>query len=688
LGRFSVAVDVGGTFIDVVLADALTQDIRVAKVLHRRGAQGDDIVEALRQMVASFGANLTELDTFVLGTTVVTNALLEGTLAKTALLTTEGFRDVLEIARMTRPSAYDPHRRRATPVVPRHRRFEVRERLTHAGKVLQPLDEASVSRHLAALRAEQVEAVAVSLLYSFVDPAHERRVRDLVGDELDVPISLSSEILPVFREYERTTATAINAATTPLMRAFLDGLSSLGGKGTTHRYIMSSSGGCLTFPEARRFPVKCATSGPAGGVIGAFDIVRRYGIESALTLDVGGTSSDVAMLRGGSLPYTDGRAIAGYPIALSGVEVETVGAGGGSIASIDPTGLLKVGPRSAGARPGPVCYRAGGVHPTVTDAHLALNRLGTQSMLSGGFALDRDAAVRAIEEQIAKPLQLGWVRTALGIVEVATANIVRAVRTMSVERGHDPRRMTLIAFGGAGPLHAIDVARTLEIPEVIVPAFPGVWSAVGILSADIQYSVERTWLRPLDCINLDELQALLTNITSDLMVRAEMDGMPAENLCVRRAADLRFRGQSHSLTVDLPDASTTGLRQAEASFRIEHELRYGHAPAAVPVELVNVRVIVERPRRLATPRGKPAVVHSGSAATRPLWLDEASPVEAPVIRRETLPAGCSVAGPAVVEQYDSTIVLGRGDRLEVMDDTGTARIKVAVAGARNAGNSH
>jgi N-methylhydantoinase A len=684
LGRFNAAIDVGGTFIDVVLADELTTEIRVAKVHHRHGSQGADILEALGRMVASFGAGLSELDTVVIGTTVVTNALLEGSLAKTALLTTEGFRDILEIARMTRPFAYDPHRRRPPPIVPRHRRLELRERLAHNGEVIQPLDEASVRHRLAALTEEQVEAVAICLLYSFVDPSHERRVRELIARELSVPISLSSEIMPVFREYERATATAINAATSPLMSEFLDGLTLIGEGSTTRGYIMGSSGGCLTFPEARRFPVKCATSGPAGGVIGARELARRYQIKSALTLDVGGTSSDVAMLRGPSLPYTDGRAIGGYPIALASVEVETVGAGGGSIASIDATGLLKVGPRSAGANPGPVCYRSGGVHPTVTDAHLALNRLGTKSMLGGQFTLDRNAAVHAIEEQIARPLQLSWVRAALGILEVTTANIVRAVRTMSVQRGHDPRRMVLIAFGGAGPLHAIEVARILEIPEVIVPRFPGVWSAFGILTADIQYSLERTWLRPVDGISVDEFKAFVADITCELLLRAQADGIASGDVRVRHAAEMRFQGQSYSLAVDLPDVSAEGLRRAAASFRIEHEQRYGHAPASASVEVVNIRVIVELPRKAEALERNYGADEFCAAGSRSLWLTEQSAVEAPVIQRESLRAGSTIDGPAIVEQYDSTIVLGWGDRLEVLDDTRTARVSVtAVASRKN-----
>lgn len=678
MGRFHAAVDVGGTFIDVVLADDRTGEVRVAKVLHRPGAQGEDILAALTTMTGAFGSGLADLSTVVLGTTVVTNALLEGRLARTALVTTAGFRDVLEIARMTRPAAYDPHRRRATPVVPRELRFEVGERLGQDGEVLEPLDAASVDAVAAQLAEAGVEAVAVCLLFSFVDARHEQAVRDRLEARLDAAVSLSSDVMPVFREYERMTATAINAASMPLMGRFLDGIAPLVAAGETRGYIMGSSGGCLTIPEARRFPVKCATSGPAGGAIGALDLARRYGIADALTLDVGGTSSDVAMLRGGVLPFTSGRDIGGYPIALSGVEIETIGAGGGSIAFIDPTGLVKVGPRSAGARPGPACYGMGGTRPTVTDAHVALGRLGTSSMLGGGFELDRSAALAAIETEIARPLGLSWQRAALGILDVTTANIVRAVRTMSIERGHDPRRMALIAFGGAGPLHALDVARALEIPEVLVPALPGVWSAVGILSADIQYEVERTWLRVVDAAGDADIRQLAQDMRQDLAERASADGMPAAAFRIRHAVDMRFKGQSHTLRIELGEPTRAGLDAAAAGFRAEHEQRFGHVPA-VAVELVNLSVTLDIPRSKPRVAFAPATRTGTDDAERQLWITETQAIGVPVFAREALHSGARIEGPAIIDQYDSTIVLGRGDRLDVLDESGTARIRLAPA---------
>ena len=671
----SAAVDVGGTFVDVVVADALSGETRIAKVLHRRGEQGADILDAIGTLARRFGAEIADVDTIVIGTTVVANALLQGKLARTGLITTEGFRDVLEIARMHRASSYDLHKRRPPVVVPRELRLEVSERIDYNGAVLKPLNEADVTAAVDTLKREAVEAVAVSLLFSFVRPEHEQRIAAALAP-LGVPVSLSSEVLPVFREYERTMTTAINAATSPVMRDFLDGLEPLIAHGVSRTYIMGSAGGCLTFLEARRFPVKCAVSGPAGGVMAARELARRHGIDTVLTLDVGGTSSDVAMLRGGQVPFTNERAIGGYPLAAPSVEIETVGAGGGSVAIIDRAGLLKVGPQSAGSTPGPVCYGRGGVEPTVTDAHVGLNRLGAHSMLRGSFTLDRDAAIKAIEEKIAAPLGLTWQKAALGILQITTANIVAAVRTMSVERGHDPRVATLVAFGGAGPLHAIEVARALEIPRVLVPLYPGVFSACGILSADIQYAAQRTWFRPLAKITHRDLDDVFSAMLQELMARIARDGLGTEALRVDWAVDLRYRGQSHCLMVPLAETSLPGLAGARTAFLGQHLQRYGHASQTDEVDLVNIHLTVSQVRH---PIEQP--VQSAAGAPRPiavrdLWLDPECTTRVPIYDRADLRPGWAAAGPLIIEQYDSALVLSPADSIEVLGDTGALMITV------------
>ena len=659
------AVDVGGTFIDVVVTNPATGDTRIAKVLHRRGDQGNDILAALDDLAGKMGASAADIDAAVVGTTVVTNALLEGTLAKTALLTTDGFRDVLEIARMTRPSSYDLHARRAPVVAPRNLRLEVPERLDFHGDVLRPLDEDALDRCIEFLRREGVDAVAVSLLYSFVNPEHERRIRQKLAS-LNVAVSLSSEVLPVFREYERTTATVLNAATMPVMAQFLTGLETLKEHGPARTFVMGSAGGCLTFAEARRFPIKCALSGPAGGAVGALELSARHGLGEALTLDIGGTSSDIALLRDGVIPVTDERAIGGYPVAVASAEIETIGAGGGSIAYLDRTGSLKVGPRSAGSTPGPACYGRGGAEPTVTDAHVALNRLGVHSMLGGEFALDRDAAVAAIEKHIAAPLGLSWQRAAQGILQIATANIVRAIRAMSVERGHDPRRMTLIAFGGAGPLHAVDVARALEIPRVLVPYYSGVFSAHGILSVDIAYDAQRTWLRRLADIDEAALASLTGEMADALLARAAADGFTPDELITAWSADLRYQGQSHALTVELSEATPQGLAVSRTAFLAEHHRRYGHASETLPVELLNLRLKISRPRPNAGEVGQVESAPVAPVGNRHIWLTPEASVDCPVYQRAGLPEGWSAAGPLVIEQFDTLTLVGAGDQVEVL----------------------
>ncbi|MCS0502163.1 hydantoinase/oxoprolinase family protein [Ancylobacter mangrovi] len=659
------AVDVGGTFIDVVLADPARRTMRIDKVLHRPGQQGRDIIDALTSLAATMERPLADLAAVVVGTTVVTNALLENRLGRTALVTTDGFRDVLEIARMTRASSYDLHKRRAPVVVPRERRLEVPERLDHDGNVLRPLDEAALARVVEALREEKPDAVAVCLLYSFVSPEHEKRVAESLAP-LGVPLSLSSEVLPVFREYERATATALNAATMPIMAAFLEGLESLGADVGGRCFIMGSAGGSMTRSEARRFPIKCAMSGPAGGVVAARQLAELHELDLVLTLDVGGTSSDVAFLREGRIAITDERRIGGYPVAVASAEIETIGAGGGSIAHLDKAGLLKVGPQSAGASPGPVCYRRGGTEPTVTDAHLALNRLSPSGMLGGSFALDREAAIRAIEEKVAAPLGVSWQRAAHGILQVTTANMVRAVRTMSVERGQDPRRATLVAFGGAGPLHAIDVARALDIPQVLVPFYTGVFSAHGILSVDISYDTQRTWLHDLAAVAQEDLAAITGEMRAGLLVRAAADGLDPARLHEDWSLDLRYRGQSYALTVALPGLDLTGLAAARRAFLAEHRARYGHASDTLAVELLNLRLRVSEPSAVNMGVEPGPAVSGGPLGARRVHFAEDDIAECPVYQRTDLAEGWIGCGPLIVEQFDSVTVLGRGDTVEVL----------------------
>lgn len=679
MSRLLASADVGGTFIDVVVADFRNGATRIAKVLHRKGNQGPDIVRAIAALVAEMGHGIEAVETLVVGTTVVTNALLEAKLARTALVTTKGFRDVMEIARMHRPSSYDLHKRRPPVVIERELRYEIDERLDHHGNVLSAVDPAQ-SRGLAAeIKAQRVDAVAVSLLYSFLDPAHERAVADALSG-LGVPVSLSCEVLPVFREHERTVATALNAATNPVMGDFLDGLARIEAQGAARTFVMSSAGGSMTFSEARRFPIKCAMSGPAGGAVGAQAFARFHGLQSLLTLDVGGTSTDIAMLREGRIPSTNERVIGGYPVAVPSAEIETIGAGGGSLASVDRAGRLKVGPESAGSTPGPVGYGLGGTQPTVTDAHLALHRLGERSMLKGEFALDRAAAIAAIETGIARPLNVTWQRAAHGILELANANMARAVRMMSIERGIDPRTSCLLAFGGAGALHAMDVARQLEIPRIMVPFYCGVFSAFGILSVEASYDTQRTWRRPLETVAMAELRSVTDEMQGQLEARACADHPGVPELRHLWMLEMRYVGQSYAIAVELAAFSAEGLEASRQEFLREHMARYGHASPTDAVEIINLRLTTtvrgDHAEDHQPPAGPTAV--PSAQAMRDVWFSPEAPTLCPVFSRDDLPDGWTHAGPLVVEQLDSVTVIGPGDVVEVIPRTRALAITLDI----------
>jgi N-methylhydantoinase A len=664
-----MAVDVGGTFVDVVAANPATGEVKVAKLPNIGASQAEQVAQTLRRLEGELGGGA-GIETLIIGTTVVTNALLEGDLARTALVSTAGFKDTLAIGRMHRPSSYDLAARRPRPLVDDDLSFEVDERLDVHGAILRPLDEQSLEDVAEQLARADVEAVAVSLLFSYANPAHEQHVADLLRSRLGVPVCASADVLPVFREYERTSTAVVNAATMPVIDRFFDGLGGFAQGAAERVYVMASEGGCLTIAEARRRPAATVLSGPVGGVVGAAEAARRHGFDDVLTLDVGGTSADVALIREGAPPYTADRAVGGYAVALPSIEVHTIGAGGGSIAHVDETGLLRVGPESARADPGPICYGRGGDRVTVTDCYLALGHLGEATMLGGDFEVDRQAAVEGIERHLASRLGISWVRAAEGVLEVVTANIVGALRKISVERGYDPRDAVLVPFGGAGPLQALDVARSLRIRRGLIPGLPGVFSARGMLSCDIRYPGYRTWFSDWTG-DVAALADAFGELEREVAGRAEADGLPVGEARVERAVDLRYQGQSYTLTVPLGDGQPDP-DAVESAFHGEHERWYGYAKPGAALELVNLRVTLVWPQAVDEGRDGSAVAaaapsESGPVASREVWTGDGEPLRCPVYQRDRLAAGETVEGPAIVEQYDSTIVLRAGDRLTVTE---------------------
>ena len=634
-----VGIDVGGTFTD--LAALVDGRLVTAKVPSTPADQAAGVMDVL----ARSGLDPACIGTFAHGMTVATNALLERRGARTALVTTEGFRDIIEIGRQDRPSLYDLTQDRPPALVPRELRFTVRERMGPEGEVV-PLDEASLAEAVAALADADVEAVAVCLLFGFLHPAHERRVGDAIRDALpDAHVSLSSDVLPEFREYERFTTTAADAYLGPRLAGYLGSLATRArDAGVPEPVVMQSSGGVVAIDAAARNAAGCVLSGPAGGVVGAVHAARASGLEDVLTFDMGGTSTDVAPVLAGRAQTTTEAVVAGVPLRLPMVDVHTVSAGGGSVAWADAGGALRVGPRSAGADPGPAAYGRGGTEPTVTDANLALGYLRDGAELGGAVSLDREraeAALAALGEQ----LGLDPLETALGVVRVANAEMARALRVISIERGLDPREFALVAFGGAGGMHAVALAEELGIPKVLVPRAGGVLSALGLALSDLRRDLVAPLLRPLDEGAADAVAA-----AAESLERAAAAELP--HAALERRADLRYRGQSFELTVDASPGGDLAQRFHEA-----HERRYGYRMEDEPLEVVCVRVTATVPASASAPAAPPAAT-TPSQPTRRAHFREW--VDAAVVAGDELEVGAQVTGPAVVELAEATCVVPPG----------------------------
>jgi N-methylhydantoinase A len=643
--RARLGVDVGGTFTDLVaLVDG---QLRTAKVPSTPKDQARGVVHAIEVAALAPGTAAS----FTHGSTVATNALLERRGARTALVTTEGFRDVLEIGRQNRPALYDLTRDRPPALVPRELRFTVRERMGPDG-VLVPLDQGSLRAAVGACRDAGVEAVAVCLLFGFLHPEHERQVGAALREALPgVHVSLSCEVLPELREYERCSTTVCDGYLTPRLAAYLR---SLAGEvetlGLPAPLVMQSSGGAVEIEAAATSAAGCILSGPAGGVVGAAWVAGLSGFRDLLTFDMGGTSTDVAPVLGGVVQTTTESVVAGVPVKLPMVDVHTVSAGGGSIAWVDAGGALRVGPRSAGADPGPAAYGRGGEEPTVTDANLFLGYLPDGAELGGEVRLDRGLAERAVR-RVGERAGLDAHQAALGIVRVADAEMTRALRVISVERGLDPRELTMVAFGGAGGLHACALAEELRIGRVLVPRAAGVLSALGLAVSDVRRDHVHPFLAALDEADRGEVEAAY----------AELERRAGEQLAhdprrtVTRSADARYQGQSFELTVDADD-----LPGLAGRFHAEHERRYGYRMEDEPVELVNLRLVAtvpgdkpalhEGPSRRAATGGRRRASFDGD------WHD------VHVVRRADLGAGGEVGGPAVVEFAESTLLVRPGWR--------------------------
>ena len=657
-----MGVDVGGTFTDICGLDPASGRLLVWKTPSTPHDPPRALGEGLAEGLARFGVGADAIDYLGHGTTVATNALIQGQHAVTGLVTTAGFRDLLEIARQQRPSLYDLQCDKPVPVVPRRLRIEVPERLRHDGRVATPLDEAAVRAAAERFRAAGVSAVAVAFLYAFVDPGHELRAAEILAECLpDAFVCCSHEVAPEFREFERFSTVAVNAALGPMMGDYVAGVgervTALGVSVPVH--LTQSNGGVISLPLAARQPVRTVLSGPSTGVIAAVETGRLAGRGDLITFDMGGTSTDVSLVRGGEPTRAGSRRIGGHPLLVPMLDIETVGAGGGSIARIDTGGLLKVGPESAGADPGPACYGLGSDRPTVTDANVVLGILHPGHLLRGRMAIRRDLARSAIAA-VGDRLGLTPEAAAEGILSVVTANMARAIRVVSVRRGHDPRRFALVAFGGAGPLHAARLARELEIPHILVPPHPGVQCAVGLLQTDLAADFARTRLTRLDPGADRVIDAVFAGLTGQATEWFDREGVGAGDRSLRPAIDMRYAGQNYELPVALPEGVEGGRRTAlRAAFEAEHRRMYGYIAAEEPIQLVTFRLqAVGRVARPAWPLAPPARGPAVPAESRSVYLREAGgAVTCPVHDRDQLAPGHRLSGPAVVEQMDATTLI-------------------------------
>ncbi|WP_276274000.1 hydantoinase/oxoprolinase family protein [Haloarcula litorea] len=652
-----IGVDVGGTFTDVTLA--LDGDLVTAKVPTTE-EQSEGVMAGIEKACEEAGVDPETLTEFAHAMTVSVNALLEEDGAKTALVTTEGFRDVLEIGRQDRPSLYDLDAEKPTPLIPRRRRFEVAERTTPDG-VERSVNEDEVRAVAERIRERDVEAVAVSLLHAYAHTDNEERVASVLREELAVPVSASHEVLAEFREYERTSTTAVDAYVRPAIDRYVSRLTERArDRGVPQPRIMQANGGTTDADTVRENAVSTVLSGPAAGVVGASAMAGGEDDDQSglVTFDMGGTSSDVSLVRDGEAERTTEGVINDRPIKTPMVDIETVGAGGGSIAWVDAGGALRIGPRSAGADPGPACYGNGGTEPTVTDANLVLGYIGASTSLGGEMSLDAEAAYDVLSDLADEAGMDGPLAAARGVYRVANANMTRAIRSVTVERGHDPRKFGLVAFGGAGPMHAIAIADSLDIDRVVIPRASGVLSAYGLLAADEKRDAVRTHQRSLAEVDPEAVDAVYEELTEELLAEVS----DRERASVACSADLRYAGQSFELAVDVDrpfDAEAAGERFGRA-----HESAYGYRTDE-PVELVNCRVTA------TVARTTPSIEYAGGGDPRKETREAAfgdGTHETPVYGRERLPPGEMVDGPAIVEGDESTVVVPPAWDVRVRDD--------------------
>jgi N-methylhydantoinase A len=682
-----IGVDTGGTHTDLVLADGAR--LFTLKVPSTPADLSIGITDGVKRIAELAGVPLERVERFVYASTYVTNLFVEQAEAGIGLITTGGFRDVLEIGRASRkPDVYDIHWRPARALVPRHLRFGVPERIDHLGRVVVPLDEAAAREALQALARSGVQCIAVCLLHAYTNPVHEQRIARLAREVCPhIDVSLSSDVVREFREYERSSTTCVSAFVRKPIARHLAGLErSLAGLGVPAKpFIMQGNGGISTFDSAMRSPVAVTHSGVMGGIVGANALAARCGIANLITLDMGGTSADVSLIANGAPILTSRSSIGAYPLLAPTLDMVTIGAGGGSIAWVEGGSGLRVGPRSAGSVPGPACYAQGGTMPTVTDANLVAGRLNADYFLGGARHLELELALKAIHDKVAAPLGMSLEEAALGILAIAEAHMANAIRLVSVERGLDPRDFTLVAFGGAGALHAVQLAEALSTKDVLVPPAPGNMSAMGLLCADVRHDFARTHMIRLLREQVVTVEAMFAELRAQADAALAADGVAPEARRFTLSADLRYQGQNYELTLPVALAELAeGFGPLIERFNEQHVRFYGYRLAGREVHLVNVRVTaIGATTHAAWPAHAISDAPAQPVARRTVLLAPGSRAEAPVYRFDDLRAGHHIEGPAIVEYSGSTVFLPPGwrARLDEFMNARLTRVSQSTAGS-------
>ena len=686
---YRVGIDIGGTFTDaVVISDRGEMSIFKAPSTPADSSIG--LFDCLKKAASQHGSELSQflerLELLVHGTTVATNTMLQYSGAKTGLIATKGFRDALEMRRAHRENIWDLSLAHPPQIIPRYLRLAVTERVNYAGEIVVRLDEDETRQVVHQMKGEGVKAIAVCTLFAFLNPVHERRIREIILEEFpDCFVSISSEILPQVREYERTSTTAVNAYVGPVLGRYLTNLQDrLAAAGLRREVLITqSNGGVMSAGYALQHGAATLLSGPSAGAVGGMFFASQLDTPDLIVMDMGGTSYDVSLIKDGAYSMTTEGEVARYRVALPMIDIHTIGAGGGSIAYVDEGNMLKVGPQSAGADPGPACYGKGGTQPTTTDANVVLGYINPDYYLGGEFSLDKEAAANATRLQIADRLGIDLIGAAYGIFRLVNTSMADATKVVSVEKGHDPREFALVAAGGAGAIHASRIAESVGIPRVIVPKTASVFCALGMLESDLKHDYVRTMWAPFDALDLDELNRVLDEMEAKARRTLDSEGFPPDRVVVERGIDPRYLGQHHEVTVTIPDGPMTQdtLTESAGRFHAAHQRLYLYSEPDSPLESINVRLtatgLIPKTPLASWPAGG-ADASAAVKATRPVcfgtWL------ETPIYDGAKLMAGNRFQGPAIIEEITTTIVVFPDDRAEV-DRLGNVVIHVNAKGA-------